>query len=65
MQKILLTFILLLSGLSGISYEILYGRILGDQFAESAAVPISARMTAHQIYCLRTPCTDRIKIQAV
>lgn len=44
-QKILLTFVLLLSGLSGISYEILYGRILGsilgDQFAVSAAVLIT------------------------
>ena len=28
-RKLLLTLILLLSGLSGISYEILYGRILG------------------------------------
>ncbi len=44
-QKFLLTFVLLLSGLSGISYEILYGRILGgilgDQFAVSAAVLIT------------------------
>ncbi|MDX8398620.1 MAG: hypothetical protein R8K20_00040, partial [Gallionellaceae bacterium] len=44
-RKFLLTFALLLSGLSGISYEILYGRILGsilgDQFAVSAAVLIS------------------------
>ena len=44
-RKILLTLILLLSGLSGISYEILYGRILGgilgDQFAVSAAVLIT------------------------
>ncbi|MDD2721191.1 MAG: tetratricopeptide repeat protein [Gallionella sp.] len=44
-QKILLTLVLLLSGLSGISYEILYGRILGgilgDQFAVSSAVLIT------------------------
>jgi tetratricopeptide (TPR) repeat protein len=44
-QNILLICALLLSGLSGISYEILYGRILGgilgDQFAVSAAVLIS------------------------
>ncbi|MDX8378896.1 MAG: tetratricopeptide repeat protein [Gallionella sp.] len=44
-RKNLLTLILLLSGLSGISYEILYGRILGgilgDQFAVSAAVLIT------------------------
>ncbi len=44
-RKTLLTFVLLLSGLSGISYEILYGRILGgilgDQFAVSAAVLIT------------------------
>jgi len=44
-RKILLTLVLLLSGLSGISYEILYGRILGgilgDQFAVSAAVLIT------------------------
>ncbi len=44
-RKILLTLILLLSGLSGISYEILYGRILGgilgDQFAVSSAVLIT------------------------
>ena len=44
-QKFVLTFVLLLSGLSGISYEILYGRILGgilgDQFAVSAAVLIT------------------------
>ena len=44
-RKIILTLILLLSGLSGISYEILYGRILGgilgDQFAVSAAVLIT------------------------
>ncbi|HZW26479.1 MAG TPA: tetratricopeptide repeat protein [Gallionella sp.] len=44
-RKILFTFVLLLSGLSGISYEILYGRILGsilgDQFAVSAAVLIT------------------------
>ena len=44
-RKLLLTFILLLSGLSGISYEILYGRILGgilgDQFAVSSAVLIT------------------------
>lgn len=44
-QKFILTFVLLLSGLSGISYEILYGRILGgilgDQFAVSAAVLIT------------------------
>jgi len=44
-RNILLTLALLLSGLSGISYEILYGRILGsilgDQFAVSAAVLIS------------------------
>lgn len=43
--KLLLTLILLLSGLSGISYEILYGRILGgilgDQFAVSSAVLIT------------------------
>lgn len=39
------SFILLLSGLSGISYEILYGRLLGsllgDQFAVSASVLIT------------------------
>lgn len=44
-QKTLLMFVLLLSGLSGISYEILYGRILGsilgDQFAVSSAVLIT------------------------
>lgn len=44
-RKFLLTLILLLSGLSGISYEILYGRILGgilgDQFAVSSAVLIT------------------------
>ena len=44
-RKFLLTLVLLLSGLSGISYEILYGRILGgilgDQFAVSAAVLIT------------------------
>lgn len=44
-RKLLFTFVLLLSGLSGISYEILYGRILGsilgDQFAVSAAVLIT------------------------
>lgn len=44
-SKLLFTFILLLSGLSGISYEILYGRILGsllgDQFAVSSAVLIT------------------------
>jgi tetratricopeptide (TPR) repeat protein/predicted membrane-bound spermidine synthase len=44
-RKLLLTFILMLSGLSGISYEILYGRILGgilgDQFAVSSAVLIT------------------------
>lgn len=44
-RKLLLTFVLLLSGLSGISYEILYGRILGgilgDQFAVSSAVLIT------------------------
>ena len=44
-RKLLLTLILLLSGLSGISYEILYGRILGgilgDQFAVSSAVLIT------------------------
>lgn len=44
-KKALFTFILLLSGLAGISYEILYGRILGnmlgDQFAVSAAVLIT------------------------
>lgn len=44
-RKNLLTLVLLLSGLSGISYEILYGRILGgilgDQFAVSAAVLIT------------------------
>jgi len=44
-SKILFTFILLLSGLAGISYEILYGRILGsllgDQFAVSASVLIT------------------------
>jgi len=44
-RKILLTLVLLLSGLSGISYEILYGRILGgilgDQFAVSSAVLIT------------------------
>lgn len=44
-RKTLLTFVLLLSGLSGISYEVLYGRILGsilgDQFAVSAAVLIT------------------------
>ncbi len=44
-SKLLFTFILLLSGLSGISYEILYGRILGsilgDQFAVSASVLIT------------------------
>lgn len=41
----LFTFVLLLSGLSGISYEILYGRMLGgmlgDQFAVSSAVLIT------------------------
>jgi spermidine synthase len=44
-RKLLLTFVLMLSGLSGISYEILYGRILGgilgDQFAVSSAVLIT------------------------
>ncbi len=44
-RKLMLTLVLLLSGLSGISYEILYGRILGgifgDQFAVSAAVLIT------------------------
>ena len=44
-RKLMLTLILLLSGLSGISYEILYGRILGgilgDQFAVSSAVLIT------------------------
>jgi spermidine synthase len=44
-RKIILTFLLLLSGLCGISYEVLYGRvlggILGDQFAVSAAVLIT------------------------
>lgn len=44
-RKFLFTFVLLLSGLSGISYEILYGRILGgmlgDQFAVSSAVLIT------------------------
>ena len=44
-RKFILTLILLLSGLSGISYEILYGRILGgilgDQFAVSSAVLIT------------------------
>ena len=44
-RNILLTLVLLLSGLSGISYEILYGRILGgilgDQFAVSSAVLIT------------------------
>jgi spermidine synthase len=44
-RKILLTLVLMLSGLSGISYEILYGRILGgilgDQFAVSSAVLIT------------------------
>ncbi len=41
----MLNFVLLLSGLCGISYEILYGRILGgmlgDQFAVSSAVLIT------------------------
>jgi predicted membrane-bound spermidine synthase/Flp pilus assembly protein TadD len=44
-SKLFFSFILLLSGLSGISYEILYGRILGsllgDQFAVSASVLIT------------------------
>lgn len=44
-KKLFFIFILLLSGLSGISYEILYGRILGsllgDQFAVSASVLIT------------------------
>ncbi|MFA6970846.1 MAG: tetratricopeptide repeat protein [Gallionella sp.] len=44
-RKLLLSLVLLLSGLSGISYEILYGRILGgilgDQFAVSSAVLIT------------------------
>lgn len=44
-RKLIFIFILLLSGLSGISYEILYGRILGsilgDQFAVSASVLIT------------------------
>lgn len=44
-RKLLLSMVLLLSGLSGISYEILYGRILGgilgDQFAVSSAVLIT------------------------
>ncbi len=44
-RKLMLTLVLLLSGLSGISYEILYGRILGgilgDQFAVSSAVLIT------------------------
>lgn len=44
-RKLLLTLVLLLSGLSGISYEILYGRILGgilgDQFAVSSSVLIT------------------------
>ncbi|MDD4929157.1 MAG: tetratricopeptide repeat protein [Gallionella sp.] len=44
-RKLLLTLVLMLSGLSGISYEILYGRILGgilgDQFAVSSAVLIT------------------------
>lgn len=48
MRKIILTLVLLISGLSGISYEILYGRILGailgDQFAVSAAVLITFLM---------------------
>lgn len=45
LRKTLFTFILFLSGLAGISYEVLYGRILGnmlgDQFAVSAAVLIT------------------------
>lgn len=44
-QKFLLALVLFLSGLCGISYEILYGRILGsilgDQFAVSSAVLIT------------------------
>ncbi len=44
-RKALFTFILFSSGLAGISYEVLYGRILGnmlgDQFAVSAAVLIT------------------------
>ncbi len=44
-KTLFLTLVLLMSGLSGISYEILYGRILGgilgDQFAVSSAVLIT------------------------
>lgn len=44
-RKLVFSFALLLSGLAGISYEILYGRmlgsILGDQFAVSSAILIT------------------------